>query len=639
MKLNLGKRRYLVGWGSLLPFMAIAWLSPPALGYEFEGVRLSRNPDHTRVVLDLDGMPDYRISELSQPPRVIIDLPSTALTGDLAALDLRATPLVDVHSETHNGSDLRIVLELDGTVLDLKSFDLEPHQKRGYRVVMDLLYRANVSGPDIQGGKALDTPSTMAVASSKNTAESVPAKSNSALRQISEPLTAGASSSELNGREVHAMEPLAEIDFNDEPGFGWRFYFGGTWEQEWAGYTGGGDSQKNEALIEPRLDIELNDRITLTSIARFRTDTIGDIGPEKSRPENYSNINGPLFNSAQYEFSLREIYLDAELGESYLRLGKQQVVWGQADGIKVLDVVNPQSFREFVLDDQDDSRIPLTMLNLEIPVSEDGTLQLLWIPDTTYHELAEEGTPYFFTSPKIVPQAPPGLATRVESFDKPDDPFRDSDAGARYSAYLGGWDVTLNYLYHYQDFPVLYQSLKQTPDGPEGVVAPAYERNHMLGGTLSNVLFGNLTLRAEFAHNSDTFHIASDLSQRGIENSPEFSGVIGLDWQLGSNTLVSGQYFHSHLPDYVESINRDENERNASLYVQQSFNNETLQFTGLLLYSLNHEDTWTQLKLKYLLRSNLELWFGADLFSGDRDGLFGQFGDTDRLLAGMRYGF
>ena len=299
----------------------------------------------------------------------------------------------------------------------------------------------------------------------------------------------------------------------------------------------------------------------------------------------------------------------------------------------------PQSYREFILDDFDDSRIPLTMVNAEFPVGEELTLQLLWIPDTSYHELAEAGTAYFLTSPLVVPVAPGGLPVRVADFNKPDDIFSDSDAGARLTSFVAGWDITLNYLYHYQDFPVLYQSLETEDEGLVGVITPEYERNHLAGATLSNVLAGNLTLRAELAYNSDTFHIADDLAQRGIEDSSEFAAVVGLDWQLSSDTLISGQYFQSQLLDYVDTIQRDRSERNASLYLRQSFMNETLQFSGLLLYSINRQDSWTQLKLKYMFSSNLELWLGADIISGDKEGLFGQFSETDRLLMGLKLGF
>jgi hypothetical protein len=67
--------------------------------------------------------------------------------------------------------------------------------------------------------------------------------------------------------------------------------------------------------------------------------------------------------------------------------------------------------------------------------------------------------------------------------------------------------------------------------------------------------------------------------------------------------------------------------------------NQTWEFETLGLYSLNHQDSSLQLKLKYLIQSNLELWVGADLFYGDSNQLFGQFDDQDRLLFGLKLGF
>ncbi|MBL4774166.1 MAG: hypothetical protein JKX98_11455 [Alcanivoracaceae bacterium] len=55
------------------------------------------------------------------------------------------------------------------------------------------------------------------------------------------------------------------------------------------------------------------------------------------------------------------------------------MVWRQTHEPKVLNVVNPQSFREFILDYFEDSRIPIWMLNVEIPIAEEGSLSLSWI--------------------------------------------------------------------------------------------------------------------------------------------------------------------------------------------------------------------------------------------------------------------
>lgn len=276
---------------------------------------------------------------------------------------------------------------------------------------------------------------------------------------------------------------------------------------------------------------------------------------------------------------------------------------------------------------------------MEISAGEDAVLQFLWIPDTTYHELAEQEAPYAFTSLQIVPQPQEGLASFLRSTDKPSAVLSDSDVGVRYSVFLDGWDVTLNYLYHYQDFPVLYQSLYLEPRLPEVSVEPEYERNHLYGGTLSNV-FDNFTLRTEIAYSSSTYHVSSDLLRQGVVDSDELASVIGLDWQFGAqNTILSGQWFQSYLFAYDNSIIRDEVEHNMSLFYQRTFDNETWQFDALALHSLNNNDSMFQLKLRYLMLSNLVVWLGGDFFRGDDDGMFGQFSNQDRVIFGVQLGF
>jgi hypothetical protein len=409
----------------------------------------------------------------------------------------------------------------------------------------------------------------------------------------------------------------------------------GTWEHEWAVSTQQFDSDKFESLIKPRMDIDLNETWQLTAIGQIRLDALDHTGPAATKPNNYSAINGPWYNNAHAEIGLREFYLDAEIGENYWRVGKQQVVWGEADGMKLLDVVNPQSYREFILDDFDDSRIPLWMLNVEIPVLSEGSLQLLWIPDTTYHELAEAGTTWEITSSTLVPQAPPGVPVQLLQAERPSDWWQDSEIGMRYGAFVGGWDFSVNYLYHYQDFAVLYTHAQANGSV---VVAPEYERNHLLGGTLSNV-FGDFTLRGELAYNSDTFHVSRDIIGGGITESGEFASVLGLDWQGLDDTFISAQWFQSHLLNYQSATVREQTEHRLSLLYKREFLNQTWEFETLGLYSLNHQDSSLQLKLKYLIQSNLELWVGADLFQGDSDQVFGQFDKQDRMLFGLKFGF
>jgi hypothetical protein len=63
--------------------------------------------------------------------------------------------------------------------------------------------------------------------------------------------------------------------------------------------------------------------------------------------------------------ALREAYVDMEQGDWSIRAGKQQVVWGTADGMKLLDMINPSDYGEMAQNQMEDSRLPVWMINAE----------------------------------------------------------------------------------------------------------------------------------------------------------------------------------------------------------------------------------------------------------------------------------
>ena len=77
---------------------------------------------------------------------------------------------------------------------------------------------------------------------------------------------------------------------------------------------------------------------------------------------------------------LRELYIDTSVGEDEdvsLRIGKQQVVWGTADGMKLLDILNPTDYREMAQNSMDESRIPVWMLNAETDLENGANVQMV----------------------------------------------------------------------------------------------------------------------------------------------------------------------------------------------------------------------------------------------------------------------
>ncbi|MBL4659092.1 MAG: hypothetical protein JKY19_01955 [Alcanivoracaceae bacterium] len=408
--------------------------------------------------------------------------------------------------------------------------------------------------------------------------------------------------------------------------------FSAVLKQEWA-IDDRANGQKFEVLFEPEWNLSLSDNLDMTIIGRVRWDGMDKLGSLTDNTKNFSSINHALLSGSDGDVSIREWYVDTEAFGAFWRIGKQQVVWGQADGLKVLDVVNPQSFREFILGDFANSRIPLWMLNVELPIKEAGSLQLLWIPDSSYNELAQANTSYELSSSLLVPQLADGQILTAFNRRKPSSIFSDSDFGLRYSTFYSGWDLTFNYMYHYLDSPVLYQNVIE-----QGLIIDSeYERSHLIGASASNA-FGDFTLRTEVGYSTDTFNLSTDLNQSGITKSADLSSVIGLDWQGLDDTLISIQWFYSHLFDYDNHVIRSQDNHILSFLYKQTFQNETWELEVLELHGLDKDDGSIQVSVNYMLTSNVKAWIGTDVFYGNKTGLFGQFKNTDRITVGFEWG-
>lgn len=117
--------------------LGIAGFSLPAPATDVIDVRLWRAPDHTRVVFDLSDAIEHSILQLDNPTRVVVDINDVKLKGALNDLPLENTPIERVRSGIRKGNDLRIVFDLRAKVTP-KSFALDPNERTGHRLVLDL---------------------------------------------------------------------------------------------------------------------------------------------------------------------------------------------------------------------------------------------------------------------------------------------------------------------------------------------------------------------------------------------------------------------------------------------------------------------------------------------------------------------
>ena len=79
--------------------------------------------------------------------------------------------------------------------------------------------------------------------------------------------------------------------------------------------------------------------------ADVRFEYYGDLGKLTLHPIAYSNPNKDL------ELSLGEAYMDFYLESTDVRIGMQKVIWGEAEGAFITDLVSPRDLRSFILAD------------------------------------------------------------------------------------------------------------------------------------------------------------------------------------------------------------------------------------------------------------------------------------------------
>lgn len=81
---------------------------------------------------------------------------------------------------------------------------------------------------------------------------------------------------------------------------------------------------------------------------------------------------------------MRELYVTFDVGERFhFKLGKQQVVWGETDFFRAMDIIHGYDlrWRSFLELENEELRKPLILANVEIDIPEwDGTLQLIYRP-------------------------------------------------------------------------------------------------------------------------------------------------------------------------------------------------------------------------------------------------------------------
>jgi hypothetical protein len=335
---------------------------------------------------------------------------------------------------------------------------------------------------------------------------------------------------------------------------------------------------------------------------------------------------------------VRDATLRFSWGRTDFALGRQLVTWGRADGVRVLDLINPLDLREFIIEDHADSKIPLWLIDARRYFG-DWSLQVVVAPEHGRTRFAPRGTD-FYDAFHDTARAEALERRGPRRFD-PGAP----DVGLQLGGRLGRVDVSLNAYRGYEPtFAVGFEVLP-APTGP--LVRPyrLYERVVTLGGGFAAPL-GAWLLRGESIVALDRpFSVASAALPAALAAQPAGGGLVerdnlvallGVDRSWNA-TLLSAQIYVDRAAGGALPLERRRNSIIGTLLLRHEWHNGTWRVDALNLYDFEDRTLLAEPRLSYQINDVVTASVGADVFwARDRRSFTGQFRRANRLLASLR---
>lgn len=393
------------------------------------------------------------------------------------------------------------------------------------------------------------------------------------------------------------------------------------------------------------------------------------------------------------ELDVRELYVDINPAPWInIRIGRQQVAWGDLGQYRLLDIINPTNatWHFANLEQARDQRIPLTLLKAMLDVRPlAGSLELVWVPMIDRAE-STVSVPLTFVGAWGLPSAGPrdfksSFKIKRKTPLYPGGDIEDTRLGVRWLGTLGSFSYSLVYYWTHLLSPPIATGFYQRWDKARGAlesdvdVMLEFPRQHITGFSLEYLFKAPVStvarLEASYTPNgvfsgasvpagelvTDNFEVGKDLYTRlptfqkhllsyGVQlMRPTF-----IRWLNPNQTfMLVAQFLHSIILDY------DEKERMvaAAGYDSTRVSRHSMTIGGAIMTSYLHgllvpsvsggylpqggaHSGFLSLRLGLVLGTSMRAaltytaFFGQDAYKG-----LGLFRDRDEVNLAASYQF
>ena len=320
-------------------------------------------------------------------------------------------------------------------------------------------------------------------------------------------------------------------------------------------------------------------------------------------------------NELESELELFDAYIEGKITDNFdYKIGRQVVVWGRSDTIRVTDILNPLDNRNPAMTDIEDLRLPVTMVKLDYFVG-DWRITPIAIVEQRFSKNPPFGGD-FNPSPIAIPSD--------ESYD---DVTYALSVGAEFS----GWDINFYAANTHDDAGYI--------DKSSGIAQIKHDKVTMFGTAL-NILSGSWLFKTELAYFDGLKYTAT--AEKTFSRT---DALLGVEYNGFSDTLISYDIVSRQINNYDKRLLEEFNPLQKHYYqhafrVSSDFLNATLTANYLLsLYGEKLDEggfqrAWVKYELADAVNMNVGI---VDYIGGNI--LFDAIENNDMVFMDISYSF
>ncbi|MDR3175021.1 MAG: hypothetical protein LBU06_00585 [Desulfovibrio sp.] len=366
----------------------------------------------------------------------------------------------------------------------------------------------------------------------------------------------------------------------------------------------------------------------VTSRLRMRLEVAADLGPLYGFVSADAEKNWKIASETGVE--PHEMWLEHAQAGWDVRLGRQIIIWGKADGVQVTDIICPPDYTESITRELDEIRRPVDAAKLRL-LGKSVNLELIWIPVFREAKLPEDDNPW-----ATAMTSSPGLRVREDETRRPDISLGNSEVALKASGYFSGVDAAASVFYTWDDMPVRRRALSLESGAPVVRLRPEHRRMTVFGLEFSRP-WSDFVFRGEAAYYLGRYRetIAPD---RNPSPRDSLKWLFGVDWTPGEDWSVSAQIVNERMFGHAAYFSAEEDDTLFTLNIAKKLFNQTLTLSNMVFCDVNNGEFYNRGKVEYEISDGFFASAGFDAFSG-KNGQFGVYRDNTQAWFRLKYSF